>query len=119
MRVLRFACWLALPVGLLVGGINAAGAQEVSQEVQQACTPDAMRLCSEFIPDRAKITACMIHKRRELSQTCLVAMRSMRGPRERRIYRRVHYVHHYRVRHEHYVRHEHHVHHYHHYRRER
>jgi hypothetical protein len=95
MRMLRFVCWLALPVGLLVGGMNAASA-EVSQEVQQACTPDAMRLCSEFIPDRAKITACMMRKRRELSETCLTAMRG--GAKGRRLSRRVHYVRHYRHR---------------------
>jgi hypothetical protein len=98
MRMLRFVLWLALPVGLLVGGISAASA-EVSQEVQQACTPDAMRLCSEFIPDRAKITACMMHKRRELSEACLTAMHS--GARGRRVIRRVHYEHHYYHHHHH------------------
>ena len=92
MQMLRFVRWLALPVGLLVGGINAASA-EVSQEVQQACTPDAMRLCSEFIPDRAKITVCMMHKRRELSETCLAAMRGL--GKGRGTVRRVRYVHHY------------------------
>lgn len=95
MRILRFVCWLALPGALLVGGINAASA-EVSQEVEQACTPDAMRLCSEFIPDRAKITACMMRRRRDISQPCLTAMRGMRT--ERRLVRRVHYVHHHRRR---------------------
>jgi hypothetical protein len=94
MRILRFVGLLALPLGLLVGGINAASA-EVSQAVQQACTPDAMRLCSEFIPDRAKITACMIRRRRELSSECLTAMRGAGGARVRRVSRRGHYVHHY------------------------
>jgi hypothetical protein len=98
MRMLRFVLRLALPVGLLVGGISAASA-EVSQEVQQACTPDAMRLCSEFIPDRAKITACMMRKRRELSETCLTAMHG--ASRGRRIVRRAHYEHHYYHHHHH------------------
>jgi hypothetical protein len=92
MQMLRFVRWLVLPIGLLVGGINAASA-EVSEEVQQACTPDAMRLCSEFIPDRAKITACMMHKRRELSQACVTAMHG--GAKGRRTSRHGHYEHHY------------------------
>jgi hypothetical protein len=104
MQMLRFVRWLALPVGLLVGGISMASAQEVSQEVQQACTPDAMRLCSEFIPDRAKITACMIHKKRELSETCLAAMHS--GIKGRRVIRRAHYEHEHE--HHHHYRHHHH-----------
>lgn len=86
MRTMRFICWLALPVGLLIGSISGAGAQG-SEEARQACTPDAMRLCSEFIPDAAKVRSCMLRKRGELSEACRTAMR--RGPRERR--RRVYY----------------------------
>jgi hypothetical protein len=72
MRIVRFACWLALPVGLIVGSINGAIAQ--SQDAVQACTPDAMRLCSEFIPDREKVRTCMLHKRGQLSAECRTAM---------------------------------------------
>jgi hypothetical protein len=64
---------LALPLGALVLiGIEGAGAQAV--DVRQACTPDAMRLCSEFIPDVPKITACMHAKRAQLSPECRSAM---------------------------------------------
>jgi hypothetical protein len=99
---LRFVCWLALPVGLLIGSINVASAQ-VSEDVRQACTPDAMRLCSEFIPDADKVKTCMLRKRRQLSETCLTAMRGGRRVyrRERRrvvyhYYYHHHYYHHYR-----------------------
>ena len=74
MRIVRFILVLALLAGASLyrsGSANAA----VSQDVQQACTPDAMRLCSEFIPDVAKITACMKAKHSQLSSTCLTAMR--------------------------------------------
>jgi hypothetical protein len=74
MRIVRLICLLALVAGVScyrTGGANA----EVSQDVQQACTPDAMRLCSEFIPDVAKITACMKAKRSQISAPCLTAMR--------------------------------------------
>jgi hypothetical protein len=77
MRSIRFVCRLAAPVGaLLLYGPQGAGAQVV--DVRQACTPDAMRLCSEFIPDVAKITACMHVKRAQLSIECRTAMA---GPR--------------------------------------
>jgi hypothetical protein len=39
-------------------------------EQQQACQPDAMRLCSEFIPDVERITACMVKNRIRLSPPC-------------------------------------------------
>jgi hypothetical protein len=77
MRSVRFACHLpcrlALPLGVFVLiGLAAARAQEV--DARQACTPDAMRLCSEFIPDVPKVTACMHAKRAQLSPECRLAM---------------------------------------------
>jgi hypothetical protein len=39
-------------------------------EQQQACTPDAMRLCGDFVPDVDRITACMIQKKSQLSPEC-------------------------------------------------
>lgn len=95
MRMMRFVCWLALPAGLLLGSLNGASAQG-SDEARQACTPDAMRLCSEFIPDAEKVKSCMLRKRAQLSEACRLAMRG--GPREhgRRVYhhRARHYRHH-------------------------
>jgi hypothetical protein len=49
-----------------------------SQEEQQACTPDAMRLCGEFVPNVDAITACMIQKKAQLSPQCKVFFRQ--GP---------------------------------------
>jgi hypothetical protein len=94
MRSLRFVCLLAVPASLMLGGFNAANAQ--SQEVQQACTPDAMRLCQEFIPDREKVKVCMIRKRAQLSQACIVAIRDDRKEHAHHVYRRRlrHYYHH-------------------------
>ena len=70
--------WLAASVAIL-GLVLAAGfapapaAAEVSADVQQACTPDVFRLCNEFVPDVAKITACMIRKRPLASPACRAA----------------------------------------------
>ena len=44
-------------------------AQQLRKQ-QQACQPDAMRLCSEFVPDVDRITACMIKQRIRLSPAC-------------------------------------------------
>ena len=72
MRIAYLVCWLALPVGALFCELSSAGAETV--DARQACTPDALRLCSDVIPDVAKVTACMHAKRRQLSQDCRTAM---------------------------------------------
>jgi hypothetical protein len=98
LRTLRFISRLIIPGSILIGGVVAANAQ--SEALQQACTPDAMRLCQQFIPDRAKITRCMMSKRSQISAPCLAAMRAEghRRHEEARHHRR----------HEHYVRRTHH-----------
>jgi hypothetical protein len=52
------------------------------------CTPDVMRLCSEFVPDADSIVVCLKKKRRELSPSCLSALTSGGGgekTRKRRV----------------------------------
>jgi hypothetical protein len=71
--------------GLLGAAALAPALAQVSPEVQQACTPDVMRLCNEFVPDVAKITACMNRKRAQVSATCSAAIHP---PRVRRVARR-------------------------------
>jgi hypothetical protein len=74
MRTIRSLCRLALPVGaLLICGLGWAGAQGVV-DVRQACAPDAMRLCNDFIPDEGKVKTCMLAKRAQLSVECRTAM---------------------------------------------
>jgi len=73
LRTMRLVCWLVLPVVALLAVLNPAAAQG-SDEARQACTPDAMRLCSEFVPDVPKITACMNLKHAQLSAACRLAM---------------------------------------------
>jgi hypothetical protein len=70
----RPICWLVLPVGLLLADLGTAAAQGTPEQ-RQACTPDAIRLCSDFIPDVPKITKCMKAKYKELSEPCRLAMR--------------------------------------------
>jgi len=49
-----------------------------TQEEQQACQPDAFRLCGPEIPDVDRVTACMVAKRSQLSPQCRAFFRS--GP---------------------------------------
>ena len=79
LRTLYLACRTLLPAGLLLVaiaalGVGSAAAQQGTAEAREACTPDAMRLCSDYIPDVAKVTRCMMAKRGQLSAACRMAM---------------------------------------------
>jgi hypothetical protein len=56
--------------GLILAVSMGPAAAQGTPEQQQACQPDAMRLCSEFIPDVPTITQCMVRKRVMLSREC-------------------------------------------------
>lgn len=61
----------AAAVGLVLAVLVPPGAAfAYTPEEQQACTPDAMRLCGEFVPNVDAITACMIQKKAQLSPQC-------------------------------------------------
>jgi hypothetical protein len=66
---LSFASFAAICALVWAASLAPAAAQGTPEQ-QQACQPDAMRLCSEFIPDIPKITACMAKKRTSLSPAC-------------------------------------------------
>ena len=67
----KLAAATALALGLLTTASFA-----YTQEQQQLCTGDAMRLCSSEIPDVDRVTACMIRHKSELSAGC----KSVFGP---------------------------------------
>ena len=80
---------MAVPLCVfLFAGVLGAGAQPL--DPHQACAPDAMRLCSEFIPDEPKITRCMIAKKAQLSSDCRTAMAGPRPARSHRTHHRRH-----------------------------
>jgi hypothetical protein len=79
MRRTSFLFWRVLSVvAFLIFLAHQAGSaraqEQVSQETRQACTPEAMRLCRDFIPDVPKITACMEAKYAEINSDCRAAM---------------------------------------------
>ncbi len=59
----------------LVAGATAQ-AMQISAEQREACTPDALRLCSSEIPDIGRVTACMKVNRDKLSPRCQAAVAS-------------------------------------------
>ncbi|WP_291612889.1 hypothetical protein [Bradyrhizobium sp.] len=61
---------------------SASPAFAYTPEQQQACTPDAMRLCGSYIPDVDRITACMIQRKSQLSPECRRFFRPGPEPRQ-------------------------------------
>jgi hypothetical protein len=63
-----------LAAGLLASALafSAADAQQYrgTQDQQQACTPDVMRLCNDSVPDVDRIVACLRRNRSGLSPAC-------------------------------------------------
>jgi hypothetical protein len=78
MRTRQLVCALALFVGALACYSVGAGAQGTDAE-RQACTPDAMRLCGNVVPDIARTTACMKANFARLSPECRLAIRAGSG----------------------------------------
>jgi hypothetical protein len=50
------------------------GARADEQSDQQACMNDAMTICSQFIPDRDRVGACLYTNRTRISPACRTAM---------------------------------------------
>jgi hypothetical protein len=67
----RLMLALTFSASLLAGAASA-----YTPEQQQACTPDAFRLCGDAIPDVDRVALCMIRSRSQLSPGCAVYFRS-------------------------------------------
>ena len=66
-------------------GLLTTASYAYTQEQEQLCTGDAMRLCSSEIPDVDRVTACMIQKRAQLTDGCKAVFRDgARGSRDAR-----------------------------------
>ena len=68
---------LGATLGLALGFLLMADTTRASGQTADAaelCTPDVMRLCSEFVPDTDRIVSCLKSKRRKLTGRCLEAL---------------------------------------------
>lgn len=65
---------LTLAAAISAIALSASPGLAFSSEAQQLCTGDAMRLCSNEIPDIPRVTACMHRKRAQVSAGCRALM---------------------------------------------
>jgi hypothetical protein len=63
----------------VAGVATPAASQAYSQQQQQLCSGDAMRLCSADIPNVDRITACMMRQRAQLSPGCRSVFRPVQA----------------------------------------
>jgi hypothetical protein len=70
MRLRTFSGVLALAT--LLGGGGALAQQRGTEAQREACTPDAFRLCGQFIPDASRIESCLREAGPRLSPACYV-----------------------------------------------
>jgi hypothetical protein len=70
LRPTPLARWCASLALLSATASPALSFSQGTREQRLACTPDALRLCSEFIPDADAITSCLREKNAELSDAC-------------------------------------------------
>ena len=50
-----------------------------TQEDADACTPDAIQLCWNAIPDASRITQCLVQNKQQLSPACSNVFNRPRG----------------------------------------
>ena len=73
--------WLVrgvLVVGVMLAGVAAAAAE--TPEQRQACTDDAFRICSDAMPDRERVFACLVQNRNVISPLCREGMAAFLPP---------------------------------------
>jgi hypothetical protein len=65
-------------VGAMLAGVTAAAAE--TPEQRQACTDDAFQFCSDAMPDRERVFACLAEKRHLISPLCREGMAAFLPP---------------------------------------
>ena len=50
-----------------------------TQADADACTPDAMRLCQQAIPDESRVALCLVQNKRQLSPACTIVFNRPRA----------------------------------------
>jgi hypothetical protein len=68
-------------------GVRSAAAQ-ASDEARRACTPEAFRLCNQYVPDAGQVAACLRRNRSAVNAEC---RRFLGGGEARRPVHRRHY----------------------------
>ena len=61
-------------VALGLSGLITQAVAQQNVEERRACSPDAVRLCREFVPNQDLINKCLFEKKAELSPACRTVM---------------------------------------------
>jgi len=83
-RLNRFALSSLTVAGLWLGLASMASAQAPQSTInpEQACRDDAFKFCNNYIPDRAKVGACLRRNARGLSRDCRTVVLGGGGSRK-------------------------------------
>ena len=77
---MRLASWkfasasVALCLALWAAPAGAQRSDDMKGGGQHPCAGDAQSICSEFIPDRAKVASCLFKNKSRLSSSCSAAL---------------------------------------------
>jgi predicted GNAT superfamily acetyltransferase len=77
-RPTLLARW-CVSLALLSATASPALSSQGTRAQRMACTPDALRLCSAFIPNADDVTTCLKEKNAELSDACRTAFEAVMG----------------------------------------
>ena len=70
MKLPFFALALCAITLTSTAGIARSKGPSMRDQAQAACYDDAQRLCGQFMPDEAKVVACMKPKKAQVSPKC-------------------------------------------------
>jgi hypothetical protein len=76
LRPALLARW-CVSLALLSATASPALSSQGTRAQRMACTPDAFRLCSAFIPNADEVTTCLREKNAELSDACRTAFEAV------------------------------------------
>lgn len=77
---MRLASWklaslgAALSLAVWASPAGAQRADDMKGGGQHPCAGDAQSICSEFIPDRAKVASCLFKNKSRLTSACSAAI---------------------------------------------
>ena len=74
-----FHC-IAVLAALACTTVASAQDNRGTPEQRAACTPDAFRLCSSYIPDPTSVEHCLRQNKSDLSESCRAIFEQAPGP---------------------------------------
>ena len=79
-RLTPLARWYVSLALLSATALPTRSFSQGTLEQRMACTPDALRLCSEFVPNADQVTACLRERITELNDACRTVFEAAMNP---------------------------------------